>query len=633
MLSFRPSGDYVGQMSNIAITNAIMRNKLVELLHKQLVRKGRADIEWINHPKFGKVYNVKRYDIKSPSKNPYNYDSRDDLGLNQFFMGQDPYKPYNGDPKDGIYHDKCYIRRKELEKKEVFNTDNWTYDFFQNTNLDLHMPYMIFPKKPEFEVVAKDGIYGLLSGKYTYKDYYKIINVSTENESKENIVYAITILWVEVDMYKQSISSNGSFVHTHVGKSGAYVDYSEIDKFVEFDRSNPDKIEFDLTTAGTLFEGRFTLDAVKYFPNSNQKSLTQNGYFYIKSSASPIRLKRNANVYLTGVLLKNPNYLFRISSIKYLFFSDGSTFEYLRITKAGYKLPVECFFEAHLYDSSDMPIQGSKVWLDSWNNNFRLFVKEDKETWQKIAAPVIMIVGAIVTVISAGSATGPYAAAAGILLGVSMVFTGVGMATGSKTASRWAKYTGIASAVLGVGAIISNMARTAAGYVAKSSASTLSSQGACSVNGLNTTASLYDSFAINSASQAGVSVGVGGNPALASSVSPLVSSNVTSIATASFAAKSSSLLSLAKDGFKSFNSVKKIIGAFKKSGEFRDEDMPESSSDERHDAYSSEDEDVSYSDEDVFYYKRRFYELHKEYDLGLEDGTLMSLESEVLEKV
>ncbi|MCI6661614.1 MAG: hypothetical protein MSG80_04670, partial [Campylobacter sp.] len=45
------------------------------------------------------------------SKNPYNRDSYDDLGLNQYFVGQNPHEYYKGDPGDdnGIYHDKSEI--------------------------------------------------------------------------------------------------------------------------------------------------------------------------------------------------------------------------------------------------------------------------------------------------------------------------------------------------------------------------------------------------------------------------------------------------------------------------------------------------------------------------------------------
>lgn len=110
--------------------------KTTELLHSQLVRKGRMrkwtpswiqggivfgsllvgggrkNITSFNHPTYGEVYVTEYYDIKSPSKNPYNKDSKYDLGLNQYFVGQSPYEYYKGDPGDdkGIYHDKSQIR-------------------------------------------------------------------------------------------------------------------------------------------------------------------------------------------------------------------------------------------------------------------------------------------------------------------------------------------------------------------------------------------------------------------------------------------------------------------------------------------------------------------------------------------
>lgn len=123
---------YPEQMWEIATARTLAYRKTTELVHTQLVRKGRAefyDIEnvkkgWSNysqdpnyrgdvwdHPTYGKVYTTGRYNIKSPSKNPYNRDNKDELGLNQYFVGQSPYMPYQGDPgdNDGIYHDKSEI--------------------------------------------------------------------------------------------------------------------------------------------------------------------------------------------------------------------------------------------------------------------------------------------------------------------------------------------------------------------------------------------------------------------------------------------------------------------------------------------------------------------------------------------
>ncbi|MDY2818010.1 MAG: hypothetical protein SOU37_05250 [Campylobacter lanienae] len=123
--------EYPEQAHDILPKRTAAYRKTTELLHSQLVRKGRVQPfdtenikkgretafssnisgEFFTHPIYGKVYTTVRYNIKSPSKNPYNRDSYDDLGLNQYFVGQNPHEYYKGDPGDdnGIYHDKSEI--------------------------------------------------------------------------------------------------------------------------------------------------------------------------------------------------------------------------------------------------------------------------------------------------------------------------------------------------------------------------------------------------------------------------------------------------------------------------------------------------------------------------------------------
>ncbi|HIC3437221.1 TPA: hypothetical protein ACW4WB_001804, partial [Campylobacter coli] len=104
--------EYPEQAHDILPKRTAAYRKTTELLHSQLVRKGRMrkwmptykegaitfgsllvggekkNITSFNHPTYGEVYTTEFYDIKSPSKNPYNKDSHDDLGLNQYFVGQ-----------------------------------------------------------------------------------------------------------------------------------------------------------------------------------------------------------------------------------------------------------------------------------------------------------------------------------------------------------------------------------------------------------------------------------------------------------------------------------------------------------------------------------------------------------------
>ncbi len=137
--------EYPEQWWNILPARTAAWRKQAQLLHGQLIKKNRAFKQdfanaWktsdehklddiidgtdgrlerdpnagvYNHPTFGKIYTVMSYDIKDPSKDAYNPNDpfNNALGLNQYFVGQSPYKPYEGDPgdDDGIYHDKSKI--------------------------------------------------------------------------------------------------------------------------------------------------------------------------------------------------------------------------------------------------------------------------------------------------------------------------------------------------------------------------------------------------------------------------------------------------------------------------------------------------------------------------------------------
>ena len=127
--------EYPEQARDILPKRTAAYRKTTELVHTQLVRKGRMRKwmpTWIenaiyfgdilasgerkiltsfNHPTYGEVYTTEYYDIKSPSKMPYDRNDYNNLGLNQYFVGQSPYEYYKGDPGDdnGIYHDKSQI--------------------------------------------------------------------------------------------------------------------------------------------------------------------------------------------------------------------------------------------------------------------------------------------------------------------------------------------------------------------------------------------------------------------------------------------------------------------------------------------------------------------------------------------
>ncbi|EKH6746893.1 hypothetical protein O8S82_001590 [Campylobacter coli] len=171
-------------------------NKYVELLHKQLVRKGRSQIQNINHPLFKNSYIVKKYNIKSSSTAPYNKENYNHLGLNQFFVGQDPYKPYQGDPgsKNGIYHDICEIRTN-------YNLGSMQYYYGFPNNLAL-----LFEKEKAWKYHGKGFFY--IDEKINFKDIL--------NKALENINYEMLINDIEVVIFCQTIQKNNEWIYPSI---------------------------------------------------------------------------------------------------------------------------------------------------------------------------------------------------------------------------------------------------------------------------------------------------------------------------------------------------------------------------------------------------------------------------------
>ncbi|MBE3030108.1 hypothetical protein CCAL9344_07940 [Campylobacter sp. RM9344] len=133
---YRPIGDLVEQTKNILFSKTRSATKILELLHLQLLRKARA-FDKIRGalPNGEEAYFYLRYDIKTPSRNPYNKDSGYDLGLNQLFVGQNPYKPYNGNPKDGIYHDTVNIVTNQRSSIPGITLKQSIYEWTQTSSI------------------------------------------------------------------------------------------------------------------------------------------------------------------------------------------------------------------------------------------------------------------------------------------------------------------------------------------------------------------------------------------------------------------------------------------------------------------------------------------------------------------
>jgi len=75
---------------------------------------------------------------------------------------------------------------------------------------------------------------------------------------------------------------------------------------------------------------------------------------------------------------------------------------------------------------------------------------------------------------------------------------------------------------------------------------------------------------------------------------------------------------------KAFALVQDIRGAFRKAGDTQDTDMQEQSAEEKVVSVNSD------ADMDEEHAKRRFYERDVEYDIGLEGGTLISIDDSAM---
>lgn len=154
--------DLQGSFKRSILATLIGYGKMYELLHKQLWRKNRVILANVTIPNINDrpVKPILKYNIKDGGKAPYNrdfiYDDNGNikyyaLGLDQLFMGQSPYSEYQGDPKDGIYHDTCEIIPKQTEMSSAKDWFIWhidgngdwdRYDIFGNTIVkDVTQPY------------------------------------------------------------------------------------------------------------------------------------------------------------------------------------------------------------------------------------------------------------------------------------------------------------------------------------------------------------------------------------------------------------------------------------------------------------------------------------------------------------
>ncbi|MFG6684567.1 hypothetical protein [Campylobacter coli] len=404
-------------------------NKYVELLHKQLVRKGRSQIQNINHPLFKNSYIVKKYNIKSSSTAPYNKENYNHLGLNQFFVGQDPYKPYRGDPssKNGIYHDICEIRTN-------YNLGSMQYYYGFPNNLAL-----LFEKEKAWKYNGKGFFY--IDEKINFKDIL--------NKALENINYEILTNDIEVVIFSQTIQKNNEWI------------YPSIDD-IKIPEIKVENVEFK-PTFGKPYK-KLCIDVEKFY--NDFKELNKNIFriekveitYNVYEKAQKTRESDPSKIYYT-LTSKKISFFEVFNSIKEnykckyatpLCFYNGFNlvcyeepyvaYSYLNNQSFGKKDTSVTPSVYPLYrKSSNLPYGRRDRWLALWDSFYYLYVYEKSSKGiLSFLAPIVTIVLAVATWWMGGQGAwlGTFigvnaGVAASITLGISL-----GLAVGSLTGNK-----------------------------------------------------------------------------------------------------------------------------------------------------------------------------------------------------
>ncbi|EJV0583991.1 hypothetical protein N5392_001798 [Campylobacter coli] len=407
-------------------------NKYVELLHKQLIRKGRSYRQNATHPLYPNSYIVKKYNIKSASTAPYDKHSHGNLGLNQFFVGQDPYKPYKGDPssKNGIYHDICEIRTK-------YNLGNMQYYHGFPNNLTL-----LFEKEKAWKYNGKGFFY--IDEKINFKDIL--------NKALENINYEMLINDIEVVIFCQTIQKNNEWI------------YPSIDD-IKIPNIKVENIEFK-PTFGKPYK-KPCVDVEKFY--NDFKELNKNIFriekveitYKIYEKAQKTRESDPSKIYYT-LTSKKVSFFEVFNSIKEIYKCKYATplCFYNSFNFVCYEEPYVAFSPLNnaswgkkdtsvtpsiypLYrKSSNLPYGRRDRWFALWDSFYYLYVYEKSSKGiLSFLAPIVTIVLAVATWWMGGQGAWlgtligvSETIASGITLGISLGLA-IGSLTGNKTFS------------------------------------------------------------------------------------------------------------------------------------------------------------------------------------------------------
>lgn len=660
---WRPAGRaYVEQIKDLILARNKGFNKMVELLHKQLIRKGRIRTRSANfyHPTLkAMVYFIRSYDIKSESKAPYNYHSPYDLGLNQLFVNQSPYAWYDGDPGDGIYHDKVEILcMPRAYASGVESSDNAPSLILAESTIQTRTDVGYILKN-----ILKDSSYLLLfNHPKSFIDgrrYSLIYKVSRRAEyrrlksgSEPTMIYHYTF---HTNRYEQT-TQNGKQINKRLGGGSLSYSTHSIDTKTQNIVFNytPDYIMRNLKIVQMLNYQTFRYSV----PQSSDK--TYHGW-------SEILVKPphdNYNELKLTIQTKHNKYTLYPVGVygNYLILNDGRILENINSTISD---TPKAYLTETFYADNDMPTRGAMKWFLEWEQHYTLFIKEDKGIPGWAGFGVFVFV-AIVTYFT-GYQAAPFAASAfawvgatyiawagAILSGIGLFFSimsGIGL-MGAHMA-KVGKIFSIVGGVINISTMVSSAwAKVTA--TAAANASNLSAQSVATSSGLSQTSALYANTGFSNASALGsnlttsssvmfnsnssimFSSGALSNSAVNSSFSGL-NAGIGSLSSGLYASGNTMIspltaiaisqpvgltttqiinqsLNLLNSAYKTYSDTRDI---FKKPNEFSDDEVPT----------NDDKPQINYLPMNSEYIRRRHYNISDDYDLGLEPGTLLYIPS------
>ena len=543
---WRPAGrGYVEQIKDLILARNKGFNKMVELLHKQLIRKGRIRTRSANfyHPTLkAMVYFIRSYDIKSSAKGPYNYHSHNDLGLNQLFVGQNPYSWYDGDPSDGIYHDKVEILcMPRAYASGVESSDNAPSLILAETTgveivevrekrssgpryiLDYSRyilndnSYLLFFNHPKSFI---DGRRYSLIYKVSRRAEYRH-STSGDGENTGEMIYHYTF---HTNRYEQT-TQNGKQINKHLGSgSFSYSTHSiSTETITSGDRDrehtiivvNPISTPISYIMANLKMVEILDYQTFRYsVPQSSSKTYHDWSEILVKPPHD------NYNELKLTIQTKHNKYtLYPVGAYgNYIILNDGRILENVAnintTTAQKDRIIAKAYLTETFYADNDMPTRGAMKWFLEWEQHYTLFIKEDKgiPAWTGFGVAVFAFVVAYFTGPQAAAwatsafawAGAAYIAWAGAILSSIGLFFSIMSGIGLMGAhmAKVGKVFSIVGGVINISTMVSSAwAKVTA--TAAANASNLSAQSVASSSGLSQTSALYANTGFSNASALG----------------------------------------------------------------------------------------------------------------------------------